>query len=407
MYPLHTLSNGIKVVVIPSVSAHVCHCGLLINAGSRDEKDDEYGLAHFVEHTIFKGTDKRSAYHILSRLDEVGGELNAYTTKEETAVHASFLPQYLERAASLISDMVFCSVFPEKEIEREREVIIDEITSYLDTPSETIFDELEERIFANSPLGHNILGSIDSVRSFSRADAERFCRRCHLTNQMAFVVWGHVDENRVLRIAEKYFGCRQQSSAIAKRTPVNSFNTFTDCRQQDTHQAHVVLGFLTPSAHDDARLSVSVLNNLLGGPCMNSRLSIALRERSGIAYNVETSYSTFDDTGLLTIYFGTDQRNINRSLSIVKKEINRLASRELSPAQLSNVLRQYTGQLLMSADSGESIMLSVARSAIVYNSAPSVEEICQHVQSEVTAKSLLSAAQTWLATDNFAQLIYV
>ena len=405
MYSVHSLPNGIKVVAIPAPGP-VCYCGLVINAGTRDELPGEQGLAHFVEHTIFKGTSRRSASHILNRLDEVGGELNAYTNKDETAVHASFLDKYFERAAQLISDMVFDSVFPEREIEKEKDVIVDEITSYLDSPAELVFDEFEDLAFAGTPLGHNILGTPESVQSFHAADALRFCLREHSTDQMAFTVLGNIPEDKVFRVAEKFFGSRSPRLGRQPRQRALSFAKFDVVQQRDTNQAHVVLGAKAPDCMDDDRLLMSVISSLLGGPSMNSRLSVALRERNGIAYNVETNYTSFDDTGLFTVYFGTDPQNVNRSLRIVRRELDKLCQAPLSASQLNRLLRQYVSQLLMSADNGENIMLSAGRAAIVYGQALSLTEMADVVSRSVTADGILRVAQSVLAPDALSSLIF-
>lgn len=405
MYTIHRLSNGLRVVCLPQKGVHVCYCGLVINVGSRDEEEGEYGVAHFVEHTVFKGTSHRSANQILNRLDSVGGELNAYTTKEDTAVHASFLPCHLERAMELIADMVFNSSFPEKEIEREKEVIMDEISSYEDSPSDIILDNFESKAFKGTALGHNILGTTETVGRFGAEDARRFCMRTHSTDQMALAVWGDVDERRVMHYAEKYFGVERDIKGRGERQTVSTFGKFEEQVARDTHQTHVLMGWKAPSAHDDMRISAAVVSNLLGGPAMNSRLNVALREKNGIAYNIETSYSAFDDIGLQTIYFGTDSKNTERSLRIVAREIDKIAQKAMTERSLNAVLKQYEGQILMSADSGESVMLSAARSALLYDASPTVEEICEQVREGVTAASIMEAAQM-LGEESRSMLIY-
>ena len=400
-----TLPNGIRVVHL-FAPGPVCHCGLVINAGSRDELEDEHGLAHFVEHTVFKGTAKRTAHQILNRLDEVGGELNAYTTKDETAIHASFLEDYLARTAELIADMAFCSTFPAKELDKERDVILDEITSYQDTPSELIFDEFEDLAYAGTPLGHNILGTASSVSSFTADDARRFIARAHCTDQMAFVFIGPTKRGKLIRVAERYFGQHPANTRPARRPGVDAFNIFDKRKERDTHQGHVLLGFAAPDCHSEDRLSMAVLSNLLGGPSMNSRLSVALRERHGIAYNVETNYTPFDGAGLFTIYFGTDGQNISRSMSIVRREVDCLLQSPLSTARFAKVMRQYVGQLLMSVDDSESLMLAAARSVVIYGQSLSVYEMAGVVRERVTPESLLAVARKVLAPDKMSRLIY-
>lgn len=403
-YNIHTLQSGIRVVHIPTTS-DVCYCGLLVNCGSRDELDSEHGMAHFIEHTIFKGTTHRRAFHILSRLDEVGGELNAYTTKEETTVHAAFLRRDFERAAELIADMLFCSTFPERELAKEKEVIADEIASYKDTPSEMIFDEFEEQIFNGHALAHNILGTAESIAAFDAQSVRQFMQRCHNTDQMVLSVLGSMPWTQVVRIAEKYFGAIAANPRQYKRSGIGQYQPTTVRRSRDTHQGHVVMGNIAPDAFDNRRVAMFMLSNLLGGPCMNSRLSLVLRERNGIAYNVETSYTPFTDTGLFTIYFGTDAANIERSLRIVNREMQRLCSEPLSAVQLRKAKRQIIGQMRMSADNGESQMLSVGRSVMLYGIADDIEESCRLIES-VSADEIQQVAQQVINPERLSSLIY-
>ncbi len=401
---IHRLKNGIWVVHTPA-SGVVCHCGLVVNTGSRDERDDEHGMAHFIEHVVFKGTKHRRAFHILSRLDEVGGELNAYTTKEETVVHASFLARDFQRAADLIADMVFHSVFPERELAKEKEVIADEISSYRDTPSEMIFDDFEEQLFRGSPLAHNILGSVESISSFNAQRAHEFMQRNYHTDQMAFSVCGNLPFNVVVRVAEKYFGdiapnlrqCQRANAVAAEpqRVKVN----------KGTHQCHIVMGTTAPSCFQPLRLPVFLLNNMLGGPCMNSRLSILLRERNGIAYNVETAYTPWTDTGLFTLYFGTDAANLSRSLRIVERELQTLCTKSLTDSRLQRIKRQCIGQLMMSTENGESQMLSSGRSVILYGLVDDIDLIVKKIEA-VTAAEMLEAANLVVAPERLSQLIY-
>lgn len=404
-YKVHKLNNGIRVVHIPS-SSIVCYCGLIINTGSRDEYEDEHGMAHFIEHTIFKGTAKRRALHILNRMDEVGGELNAYTTKEETTIHASFLVRDFERAIELITDMVFGSVFPEKELEKEKIVIADEIASYKDTPSESIFDEFEEQLFASPSLGHNILGSVESLATFDKEKIQRFMKRCYNTDQMVFSVLGDIREDKVLRMAEKYLGSiapniRNFERSIGKEEFVVSHRR----EDKDTYQGHVLLGGEAPGIYGEEKFHMSVLNNLLGGPCMNSRLSLLLRERNGIGYNVETNYTTFSDTGLFTIYYGTDTSNIERSLRIVNRELERICEVPFTQAQMSKIIRQIKGQLLMTTVNGESQMLSVGRSALFFDMVDDVSEIVERV-GVITAMDIINVANKYIKPQCLSSLIY-
>lgn len=403
-YNVHTLSNGIRVVHIPSVTP-VCYCGLIVNTGSRDEAPDEEGMAHFIEHTVFKGTHKRKAYHILSRLDEVGGELNAYTTKEETVVHAAFLRRDFDRAAELISDMVFNSIFPEKELAKEKEVIADEISSYKDTPSELIFDDFEELIYPHASFGHNILGTPESLSHFQSDNVRGFISAKYNTDNIVFSVLGSMSWNDVIRMAEKHLGHIPENRRQWHRDVPAANPQFCVRQNKGTNQGHVVMGNIAPDAYNRKRLPMYMLSNMLGGPCMNSRLSLVLREKNGIAYNVETEYNPFTDTGLFTIYFGTDAENIDRSLRIVNRELTRICSQPLSDIQLRKLKRQITGQLLMSADDGENQMLSVGRSVLLYGVADTIEASCRNIET-VTSEDILSVARDVIDPSLMSILIY-
>lgn len=403
---ISTLPNGIRYVHL-SAPGPAARCALVINAGSRDEGETEHGLAHFVEHTVFKGTNKRRACHILSRLDEVGGELNAYTTKDETAIHAAFLEDDLPRAAELIADMAFNSTFPAPELDKERDVIIDEITSYEDTPSDLIFDEFEDMAFAGTPLGHNILGTPDTVASFTADDARRFIARTHATDRMAFAYIGPWPVIKVRKVVERFFGSVTPNVGRPPRAAAGAFSLFDKRKDKQTCQAHVIIGCAAPHSFDADRLDMSVLSNLLGGPSMNSRLSVALRERNGIAYNVESNFTTYDDAGLFSVYFGTDRQNISRSLAIVRREIDKLCQAPLSEAAFARIMRQFANQILMSADDTESLMLSAGRNAILYGECLSVYEMAAAVRERVSRESLLRVAQKVLGEAQMSRLVYV
>ena len=401
-----TLGNGIKVVALEAPGP-VSRCGLIVNAGGRDEKDGQQGLAHFVEHGLFKGTTHRASHHILCRLDEVGGELNAYTTKDETAIHAAFLDEYFERATELIADMAFCSTFPQKELNKERDVITDEITSYMDNPAELIFDDFEDMAWAGTPMGHNILGTPESIRHYGQEEALQFVHTHWTTDQMVFVYIGPLEPKRIMRVVSKHLGCREATHRNTQRTPVSQMREFANVVEKGTSQAHIVLGCEAPSMHSDDRLNIGVLSNLLGGPCMNSRLSVALREKHGIAYNVETNYGSYEDTGLLSVYLGTDPQNIDKSIAIVFNEIDRLMQNAMSDSQFARAIRQYTGQLLMSADDGESLMLAAGRQVMHFDHVSTLFESVERVHECVSPQTLLDAAQRYLSPKGMRRLIYI
>ncbi len=403
-YNIHQLPNGIRVVHTPA-AGRVCYCGLIVNTGSRDESEQEQGLAHFIEHVVFKGTERRKAFHILNRLNEVGGELNAYTTKEETTVHASFLERDFERAADVIADMVFHSTFPARELEKEKVVIADEISSYKDTPSDMIFDEFEEQIFTSNALGHNTLGSFESLQRFTSDDVRRFMREHYHTDQMVFSVWGNLPWTKVVRVAEKYFGCVPESRRPLDSRSAGEYRQSRRVRKTDTHQCHVVMGATAPDSFDDRRLPMFMLNNYLGGPCMNSRLSIFLREKNGIAYNIEATYTPFVDTGVFTIYFGTDVNNLDRSMRIINRELEALCTKNLTAVQLNRIKRQFVGQLIVNSDDGENQMLSIGRSVLLYNAVEDLDVTLKRIEA-ITPDDIRIVANEVVRPDRLSHLVY-
>ena len=336
---LNTLDNGIRLVHyrIPGL---VAHCGLIINTGSRDETISEHGIAHFIEHMLFKGTKKRKAYHILSRLEDVGGELNAYTTKEETAIHASFLKEDYERAIELISDISFNSVFPEKEIEKEKDVVIEEINSYLDNPSELIFDDFEELIFSNQPIGRNILGTPDSVKSFSQKSIKSFISKNYNTSQMVFCSVGNIADEKILKLFRLNFENIVTEKQAEKINRSWLYKPASVTKKMNTYQNHCIMGNLAYDLKDNRRMGMFLLNNILGGQGLNSRLNLSLREKHGFAYNVESSYSPYNDTGIFSIYFGTDSQYLNKSIAIALIELGKLRNTKLGTIQLSKAKSQ-------------------------------------------------------------------
>ena len=336
---LHTLENGIRLVHYRT-NGLVAHCGLIINIGSRDETDQEHGIAHFIEHMLFKGTKKRKAYHILSCLEDVGGELNAYTTKEETAVHASFLKEDYERAIELLSDIIFNSTFPEKEIEKEKDVVIEEINSYLDNPAELIFDDFEEQLFLNQPIGWNILGTQESVRSFSGEKISGFVADNYNTNQMVFCSIGNISDDKVIKLFKTYFSKVFTTYRSDRKVTNWKYKPSSVIKKKDTYQNHCIIGNLAYNLKDKRRMGMYLLNNILGGQGMNSRLNLSLREKNGLAYNVESSYNAYSDTGVFLIYFGTDSQYLERSISITMAEMKKLRESKLGVIQLSKAKKQ-------------------------------------------------------------------
>jgi predicted Zn-dependent peptidase len=401
---LHTLDNGIRLVHhrIPGL---VGHCGLIINIGSRDETNREHGMAHFIEHMLFKGTKRRKAYHILSRLEDVGGELNAYTTKEETAIHASFLKEDYERAIELISDITFKSVFPEKEIEKEKDVIIEEINSYLDNPSELIFDDFEELIFSNQPIGRNILGTPESVKSFSRKMINDFISNNYDTSQMVFCSVGNISDEKILKLFKIHFSSIFTEKRIIKENESWMYKPTSVTKKMDTYQTHYIMGNLAYDLKDKRRMGMFLLNNILGGQGLNSRLNLSLREKNGLAYNVESSYNPYYDTGIFSIYFGTDSQNLNKSISIANAELKKLRTSKLGSIQLSKAKNQIKGYLARGYENHESLMLSLGKSLVIFNKIDSIEDLCKKIDA-VTASELLETANDIFDPSRMSTLIY-
>jgi predicted Zn-dependent peptidase len=401
---LNTLDNGIRLVHhrIPGL---VGHCGLIINVGSRDEADREHGIAHFIEHMLFKGTKKRKAYHILSRLEDVGGELNAYTTKEETAIHASFLKEDYDRAVELISDITFNSVFPEKEIEKEKDVIIEEINSYLDNPSELIFDDFEELIFSEQPIGRNILGTPESVKSFSREMMNDFISGNYNTHEMVFCSVGNISDEKILKLFKTYFSDVVTEKKLQRNNRIWEYKPASVIKKKDTYQNHCIMGNLAYDLKDDRRMAMFLLNNILGGQGLNSRLNLSLREKNGFAYNVESSYNPYYDTGIFSIYFGTDSQYLEKSISIAMLEMKKLRSEKLGTIQLSKAKNQIKGYLARGYENHESLMLSLGKSLVIFNKIDSIEDLCRKIDA-VTASDLLKTANDIFEPSRMSTLIY-
>lgn len=403
-YQIYTLRNGIRIIHKQDKSP-VGYCGLIINAGSRDEKDEEHGMAHFIEHVIFKGTKKRKAYHVLSRLDDVGGELNAYTTKEETCIYASFLKQDYERAIELIYDITFNSTFPEKELAKEKEVIVDEINSYKDSPAEFIFDEFEEMLFKGDPMGRNILGTEQKLKTFDEKMIRLFMQNNYNTDQMVFCSVGNVSFKKIVKWAEKYFGDVEESIRTFERPDISRYVPESQTIERDTHQCHVMIGNVAYDFKHDKRLHLHLLNNLLGGPGMNSRLNMALREKNGIAYNVESSYAPYYGTGVFNIYFGTDEENLIRSFDIIDRELKLLRDKTLGALQLHKAARQLKGQLTISSDNRENLMLSMGKSFLLYDQVDELDLIYNKIDT-IKAVELQEVANEILNPNRLSYLIY-
>jgi len=400
----HTLPNGIRMVHCPA-TGDVAHCGLIINVGSRDERAEEHGIAHFIEHMFFKGTEKRKAYHVLSRLEDVGGEMNAYTSKEETALFASFMREHYSRAIELMSDIIFHSSYPKEEIEKEKEVVIEEINSYLDSPAEYIFDDFEKLVFDGEPIGRDTLGEAKTVKRISRKKITDFIARNYSTDQMVFCSMGKISQKEIIRLFEKFFS-EQPSHSGEKRSKTSyNYKPVSQIIKKDTYQNHCIIGNIAYDLHSSRRMGLFMLNNILGGQGLNSRLNLALREKRGFAYNVESMFSPYTDTGLFTIYFGTDSRNLQKSIELTYKELDNLRKKPLGPLQLSRARNQIKGYLMRSYENQENMMLSLGKSLLVFDRIESIEEIFGKIDA-VTASELLETAGVIFNESSLSTLVY-
>lgn len=403
-YNIYTLENGLRIIHTPS-SSKVAYCGYAINVGTRDEREDEQGMAHFVEHLLFKGTIKRKAWHILNRMENVGGDLNAYTNKEETVVYSAFLIEHFSRAVELLSDIVFNSTFPQHEIDKEIEVIIDEIQCYEDNPAELIFDDFENILFKNHPLGRNILGTPELLRTFKTGNTQEFVSRFYKPSNMVFFIRGDVDFKKVVNLVEKYTADIPFSEIKNEQFPLLEYVPEHIRIHKDTHQAHVMIGSRGYNAYSEKRTGLYLLNNILGGPGMNSRLNISLREKRGLVYNVESNLTSYTDTGVFCIYFGTDPKDVDKCLSLVYKELGKLRDNKLSSSQLMTVKKQLIGQIGVASDNFENDALGTGKTFLHYNKYESHEAVFQRIES-LTAEHLLEIANEMFAEERLSILIY-
>ncbi len=403
-YLRHTLSNGIRLIHKP-ISNGVAHCALMVNTGSRDEADDEQGLAHFIEHTIFKGTQKRKSFHILSRLENVGGEINAFTTKEEICIYGSFLPQHYERTLELFADIALHSTFPAKELEKEKDVIIDEINSYRDNPSEEIFDEIEDLVYSGHPLGRNILGTKELVKKYSRNHILEFAKNNFHTDEAVLCSVGNYDFAKFISLCEKYFGEIPSRIRQHKRQQFTSYKPKDQTLDKGLYQAHCVIANEAYSIQDQRRTALILLNNILGGPGLNTRLNMGIREKYGFCYNIESSYTPFSDTGLLSIYLGTDFAYLDRTIQLTHKELKKLREKPLGSLQLHRAKQQLIGQIAIAQESNVNELLGVGKSILAYDKVDSIEQINQEIQA-VDASELIEIARDVFNDKQLSTLIY-
>ena len=445
-YNTYTLDNGLRIIHLPSDSK-VVYCGYQINAGTRNEEPGEEGLAHFCEHVTFKGTERRKAWHILNCLESVGGDLNAYTNKEGTVYYSAILKEHIARAVDLLSDIVFHSVYPQAEIDKEVEVICDEIESYNDSPAELIYDEFENILFKGSPLGHNILGTAEQVRAFKTEDALRFTRKLYRPDNAIFFAYGDIDFKKLVKLIQKALGkcpkgrelvcsadCKSAETPteerIAEETPTeetptkemeagdanhkvqsSKFNIQskvagqTIVMQKNTHQAHVMIGTRAYDVNDDRRMPLYLLNNMLGGPGMNAKLNLALREHNGLVYTVESTMVAYGDTGTWSIYFGCDEHDVKRCLRLVRKELDKFMQKPLSDAQLKAAKKQIKGQIGVACDNRENFALDFGKSFLHYGWEKNVDRLYEQVD-EITATQIQAVAQELFDKDRLTTLIF-
>ena len=429
-YNTYTLDNGLRIIHLPSDSK-VVYCGYQINAGTRNEEPGEEGLAHFCEHVTFKGTERRKAWHILNCLESVGGDLNAYTNKEGTVYYSAILKEHIARAVDLLTDIVFHSVYPQAEIDKEVEVICDEIESYNDSPAELIYDEFENIIFKGSPLGHNILGTAEQVRAFTTEDALRFTRKLYRPDNAIFFAYGDIDFKKLVRLLKKSFlseerrvkseettfGDRRerqfnspeaQAQFNIQHSTFNTQHSFegqTIVMQKNTHQAHVMIGTRAYDVNDSRRMPLYLLNNMLGGPGMNAKLNLALREHNGLVYTVESTMVAYGDTGVWSIYFGCDEHDVKRCLRLVRKELDKFMQKPLSEAQLKAAKKQIKGQIGVACDNRENFALDFGKSFLHYGWEKNVDRLYEQVD-EITAEQIQAVARELFDKDRLTTLIF-
>ncbi len=399
----HTLPNGLRLVHV-NMPTQVAWCGLAINAGSRDEVEGHHGLAHFVEHTIFKGTKNRRAWHILNRMERVGGELNAYTTKEGTMLYSVFPEQYLARAVDLLADLVQWSVFPQEELDRERDVVLEEAASYRDTPSDAVYDDFEDLLFAGSELGHNILGKKEDLENLTRDDCLRYLKTLYVPTNMAFFSVGPEKPERVFRLAEKCFGPMSHTMAPRHRVTPLEVPPFRQVIKIGTHQAHTIVGARVPDMNHLLRYALMLLNNILGGPGMNSLLNVELRERRGYVYTVESTLTMLSDCGWLEIYLGCDPDDVRSSLRVIDRITSRLAHEVLPERRLEAYKKQYCGQLVVAADSTEFMAMRAGRGLLYHGKMATIDETIDCIRA-VNPEQIVQAA-AFLRADRLSSLTF-
>jgi len=403
-YLRHTLKNGIRLIHKPVLNT-VAHCALMVNTGSRDEKEEEQGMAHFIEHTIFKGTVKRKSFHILSNLENVGGEINAFTTKEETCIYASFLPQYYDRTLELFSDISLHSQFPKNEIEKEKDIIIDEINSYRDTPAEEIFDEIEDLVYEGHSMGRNILGTKKHVKSFQREDILKFVFNNFHTDETVICSVGNFDFKKFVSICEKHFGDAPTRLRNFKREEFNNYIPKEVIKTKAIHQAHCIIANEAYSAKHKNRNKLIFLNNILGGPGLNTRLNMGIREKYGFCYNIEANYTPYSDTGILSVYLGTDFDSLEKTIKLTHKELAKLRDTKLGSLQLKRAKQQLIGQIAIAQESNINELLSIGKSVLVYDKVDSIDVMNKEIE-KIKSEEIIDIANEVFDPKKLSLLVY-
>ena len=403
-HPILLLNNGIKLIH-KETDSPISHFGILVNAGTRDEDEHKMGIAHFVEHTIFKGTQKRSAHQVIRRMEDVGGDLNASTSKEETYFHASFLSPDYPRAVELLADIFLHSTFPEQEIEKEKDVVIEEINYYKDTPAELIIDDFETLVFQIHPLGRNILGTRKDVKHFQREDILNFIRSNYARNNIVLASVGNISEKRLLRLCEQYFADAQLVDAPSPRTAFKSYQPQHQRVNKHSNQSHIMIGNIAYAIDRQERTAFQLLTNILGGPGMNTRLNMAIRENKGLAYGVEAAYSPFSDSGLFTVYIGCEHDAIEQCIELSYKEMKKLCQNKLGTLQLHYAKKQFLGQIAISNEAKLNEMITIGRTALFFDTVDTTEESIEKLNA-LTAEEILNVANEILIPDQMSTLIF-
>lgn len=399
---IYQLANGIRGIH-RQIKGSVAHCALVVNAGSRDEQADEFGLAHFAEHALFKGTEHRRAWQVNCRLENLGGELNAFTTKEDTTIHATTLRGDFQKAAELIADISFHSTFPDHELDREKEVVIDEINTYKDDPAEMIYDSFEDLLFEGSELGHNILGRKANLMRYDSQALKHFVQRTHTTDQMVFSSIGNFSARTAEAVATRYFAEQKGSVRTFQRHEVNACTPFDRTVTKHTHQAHCIIGNRACSIDDPQRLPLSLLVNLLGGPSANSLLNTIVREKHGLSYDIEANYTPYNETGIVAIYFSPDHNHAEQCIDLIEDILRKLRTTPLTPRQLSMAKKQFIAQLAISSESNESYMLSAGKSLLVHDTVDTMETVYAKIRALTSSQITEVAEQVF---SNTSRLIY-